>query len=170
MKLFLTLILIQSFTYSAKLGNRYFLSNKLEATFGQHSVEYIQSNILENGDTFSGPCDPYLTYRGKKGIHNKREDCFSGLHESKLQYWGKQSPVRISNLNRTCLLISKDKKIIKYIRANRKDKELGEFLIDELRPFLPNTIKNNILKKVQSFKSDEEVIYKICKSPFWQYI
>jgi hypothetical protein len=170
MRLLILFLLINNISYAAKLGNRYFIANKLENVFGPSAKAYVVESILKNGDTFSGPCDPYKFYKDEKNSYNFSENCFSGLHESKLQYWAKESPVRIVLMKKVCSEISKDPRTLVYLNSKRGQVSISEYIVTSLTPFLDNKRKKNILKKLENTTKPQKVIYRLCKSPYWQYI
>ncbi|OIQ17864.1 MAG: hypothetical protein BM556_10585 [Bacteriovorax sp. MedPE-SWde] len=169
-KLTLLVFLIFEASYAAKLGNRYFMLNKLSSTFGESSISYIENNILRNGDVFAGPCDPYKSFQSHSKTISKNYKCFNGTQESKYKYWAEESPVRVSLVNKTCSEISKDQNIIKFVKEKSKKEGVASYIVEKLAPFMNVKKKKTLLKGVRKFVKTDEVIYNLCKSPFWQYI
>lgn len=170
LKLVILVVLALDSSYAAKLGNRYFMLNKLSFTFGEASVPYIENNILKNGDVFAGPCDPYRSFQSHDKIISKNYKCFNGTQESKYKYWAEESPVRVSLVNKTCAEISKDKNILRFVKEKSQKADIASYIVENLSPFMNLKKKKTLLKGVRKFVKTEEVIYNLCKSPFWQYI
>ncbi len=169
MKLLILLMLFSSAAHAQRMGNKYFIYNKLHRVFGGEAKALLITEVMKNSTLFSGTCDTYRSYVTKGSKVDEEHTCFRNNSDSYNQYWGKLTPRRILVMTKVCTSLANNKKTLSYFKKTYDLKKADELI----SAFVGHTGIHNLeklKKELLKIKDDKQRLIRTCSSPFWQYI